>query len=48
MGANLGQGVGALKRGGGLEPPYELCTTLTHFTVDHINSITIKKVVNLL
>ena len=23
-GAKLGQGVGALKRGGGLEPPYEL------------------------
>ena len=24
-GGKLGQGVGALKRGGGLEPPYELC-----------------------
>ena len=24
-GGKLGQGVGTLKRGGGLEPPYELC-----------------------
>ena len=24
-GGKLGQGVGALKRGGGLESPYELC-----------------------
>ena len=31
-GVKLGQGVGALKKGGGgLEPPYELCLLIIHY-----------------
>ena len=30
-GVKLGQGVGALKKGGGLEHPYELCLLIIHY-----------------